>query len=231
MIAGKALVLSAIRYQEKSLVVSCFTAEIGRKSFFVRDAFSGKANKFKSSYFEPLTQLEIVATNKQKGTLEYFKEVKLHHAYQQIPHHFVKRSLALFLAEILNQVIKEEEANNALFDYLENSLLILDETAETATFPLQFLLNLSSYLGFFPDFSAEASFFDLKYGVFQDHESDYTLSESESQLFRNLGLGNSNNFTKLERRAVLNSILEFYAHHIDHFKRPKSLDVLAELFG
>lgn len=230
MIAGKAIVLSAVRYQEKALVVSCFTAEVGRKSFFVRDAFTGKANKFKSSYFEPLTQLEIVATNKQKGTLEYFKEVKLHCTYQQIPHHFVKRSLALFLAEILNQVIKEEEANDALYMYLENSLLVLDETAEISTFPLLFLLNLSSYLGFFPDFSAEATFFDLKYGVFQNNESDFTLSESDSQLFRNLGIGNGSNFTKLERRSVLNCLLEFFAHHIDHFKRPKSLDVLSQLF-
>jgi DNA repair protein RecO (recombination protein O) len=49
----KAIVISSIKYQEKSLIVKCFTLSHGLKSYFVRNAFAGKSNQ-KSPIFNLL---------------------------------------------------------------------------------------------------------------------------------------------------------------------------------
>ena len=46
-IKTKAVVLSAIKFQEKSLIVKCFTESDGLKSYFIQSAFSSKKSKKK----------------------------------------------------------------------------------------------------------------------------------------------------------------------------------------
>ena len=75
-IKTKAIVISSVKYQEKSLIVKCFTLSDGLKSYFIRDAFSSRKSNQKIAYFQPLTILEIEAVHKNKGTLENFKEIK-----------------------------------------------------------------------------------------------------------------------------------------------------------
>ena len=41
-IKTRAIVISTLKYQEKSLIVKCFTLSDGLKTYFVRDAFSSK---------------------------------------------------------------------------------------------------------------------------------------------------------------------------------------------
>lgn len=83
-IKTKAIVISSLKYQEKSLIVKCFTLSDGLKSYFVRDAFSNKKTAQKIAYFQPLTLLDIEATHKNKGGLEYFKEIKIDIPFQSI---------------------------------------------------------------------------------------------------------------------------------------------------
>ena len=71
----KAIVISALKYHEKSLIVKCFTQSDGLKSYFVRNAFASGKTSQKIAYFQPLTILEIDASHKNKGTLEHFKEI------------------------------------------------------------------------------------------------------------------------------------------------------------
>ena len=89
-IKTKAIVISSVKYQEKSLIVKCFTLSDGLKSYFVRDAFSSRKSSQKIAYFQPLTILEIEAVHKNKGTLENFKEIKLAYNYQNINTNIVK---------------------------------------------------------------------------------------------------------------------------------------------
>ena len=72
LVKTKAIVISTLKYQEKSLIVKCFTQSDGLKSYFVRNAFSSGKTSQKIAYFQPLTILESEATHKNKGTLEHF---------------------------------------------------------------------------------------------------------------------------------------------------------------
>ena len=50
-------------------------------------------------------------------------------------------------------VLKEEEANNDLFIFLETALLMFDSIDSNPSFHYQFLMGLTRYIGFSPDLS------------------------------------------------------------------------------
>lgn len=232
----KALVISALKYQEKSLIVKCFTRTDGVKSYFVPNAFSSRKNQQKIAYFQPLTLLEIEATHKNQGKLEYFKEIRISQPYVSLPTNVVKSSIVLFLSEVLHHCIQEEEKNEAFFDYLETALLWLDSHDEVANFHLILLLGMTRFLGFYPDTAQpEVPFFELTEGVFTEYHGVSCLSEHETGLFKKLLslklTGDTKCFVAAERKVLLGILMDYYAFHLDGFRRPKSLEVLGEVFS
>lgn len=232
----KAIVISSIKFQEKSLIVKCFTQSHGLKSYFVRDAFSGRKSNQKIAYFQPLTILEIEAVHKNKGTLENFKEIKISTPFQSIHSDIYKSTIVMFISEILHHSIHEEEKNESLFSFLETALLWLDHHDEIANFHLILLLETTKYLGFYPDISdVDMPFFEMTEGVFTPFHAISSLSEHETNLFKkliNLKFDNDQKtFHVIERQIVLKVLIDYYSIHLDGFKKPKSLDVLKEVFS
>ena len=232
----KAIVISSIKYQEKSLIVKCLTHSDGLKSYFVPNAFSTKKGNQKIAYFQPLSILEIEASHKNKGSLEHFKEIKLAHAYKNIPNDIIKSTIVLFLSEILHYSIHEEEKNESLFDFLESALLWLDAHDEMANFHLILMLEMTKFFGFYPDNSESVfNFFDCKEGNFTAFQGTNCLSEHETFLFKKLidlkFDSDQKVFAGVERQVLLKILLDYYLMHLDGFKKPKSLDVLKEVFS
>jgi len=85
------------------------------KSYFVRNAFSGKKADQKIAYFQPFSLLELEADHKNKGTLEHFKEIKIAFPYQTLHVDLYKSAMVLFLSEIVHHSIREEEKTNRFF--------------------------------------------------------------------------------------------------------------------
>jgi DNA repair protein RecO (recombination protein O) len=231
----KAIVISSIKFQEKSLIVKCFTQSHGLKSYFVRDAFSGRKSNQKIAYFQPLTILEIEAVHKNKGTLENFKEIKISTPFQSIHSDIYKSTIAMFISEILHHSIQEEEKNESLFSFLETAFLWLDHHDEIANFHLILLLEITKYLGFYPDVSdLDMSFFEMTEGVFSPFHAISSLTEHETNLFRKLiSLKFDNDqkiFHVIERQIILKILIDYYSFHLDGFKKPKYLEVLKEVF-
>ncbi|KDN55203.1 DNA repair protein RecO [Flavobacterium seoulense] len=232
----KAIVISALKYQEKSLIVKCFTLSHGLKSYFVRDAFSNKKSNQKMAYFQPMTILEIEATHKNKGTLEHFKEIKIAAPFQSLHSDIYKSTIVLFLSEILHHSIHEEEKNEMLFTFLETALQWLDEHNEIANFHLILMLEMTKYLGFYPDVSdADMPFFEMNEGVFTPFHAIGSLTEHETNLLKKLiGLKFENDqkvFHVIKRQLLLKILIDYYSYHLDGFKKPKSLEVLKEVFS
>lgn len=236
LVKTKAIVLSALKYQEKSLIVKCFTESDGLKSYFVQSAFSGKKSNQKIAYFQPLTLLEIEASHKNKGTLERFKEIKLATPYASINIDIVKSTIVMFLSEMLHNTIKEEERNGNLFSFLETALLWLDNHDEVANFHLMLLLEMTKFLGFYPDTSDDGlPFFEMTEGMFVPFHGISCLSEHETRLFKKLKDlkfdSDQKVFNGMERQILLRILLDYYTFHFDGFKKPRSLDVLKEVFS
>lgn len=240
LVKTKAIVISSLKYQEKSLIVKCFTQSHGLKSYFVRDAFSSRKSSrslgTKIAYFQPLTILEIEAVHKNKGSLENFKEIKIATPFHSIHSDIFKSTIVLFISEILHHSIHEEERNESLFAFLETALLWLDNHNETANFHLILMLETTKYLGFYPDVSEiEFPFFDTNEGVFTPFQGIGSLTEHETNLFKKLIPLKFDNdqktFHVIERQIVLKVLIDYYAFHLDGFRKPKSLEVLTAVFS
>lgn len=236
LIKTKAIVLSSLKYQEKSLIVKCFTESDGLKSYFVPNAYSNKKANQKIAYFQPLTIIEIEANHKNKGTLEHFKEIRLAHSYYSINTDIVKSTIVIFLSEILHHAIKEEEKNQSLFSFLETALLWFDTHQETTNFHLILMMEVTKYLGFYPDLTElDFPYFDSKEGYFTPFQSINSLTEHETHLFKRLLQlkfdSDQKIFAGIERQLLLKILLDFYILHLDGFKKPKSLEVLKDVFS
>lgn len=236
LVKTKAIVISALKYQEKSLIVKCFTESDGLKTYFVRDAFSNRKSNQKIAYFQPLTILEIEAVHKNKGTLENFKEIKLAVAYNTISTDIIKSTIVIFLSEILHHSIHEEEKNQNLFSFLETALLWLDHHDNVANFHLILLLETTKYLGFYPDNSdMDLKFFEMTEGIFTPFHGMTSLTEHETHLLKRLMAlkfdSDQKIFAGIERQILLKILLDYYTFHLQGFRKPKSLDVLKEVFS
>jgi len=80
-VTTRAIVLSSLKYGDTSLIVKAFTLSDGLKSYLLKGVLTSKKGKLKSAYFQPLTQLELVANHKNKGTLEAIREARVTYHY------------------------------------------------------------------------------------------------------------------------------------------------------
>jgi DNA repair protein RecO (recombination protein O) len=236
LVKTRAIVISTLKYQEKSLIVKCFIQSHGLKSYFVRDAFSARKSNQKIAYFQPLTILEIEAVHKNKGTLENFKEIKIATPFHSIHTNIFKSTIVLFISEVLHYAIREEEKNESLFAFLETALHWLDAHDEISNFHLILMLEATKYLGFYPDISSlDLKYFEMTEGIFSSFHAISSLTEHETELFKkliNLKFDNDQKtFHVIERQILLKILIDYYSFHLDGFKRPKSLDVLKEVFS
>ncbi|WP_420603752.1 DNA repair protein RecO [Flagellimonas sp.] len=237
-ITTKAIVLSSLKYGDTSLIVKAFTESDGLKSYLLKGVLTSKKGKLKAAYFLPLMQLEMVVNHKNKGTLESIKEVKVAVPYKTLHTEVVKNSLVLFLAEMLSNSIQEQEEDKSLYNYLEYALLWMDENPSTPNFHLLFLLNLTKYLGFFPDTTYEnAPFFDLLEGSFCKVPTLNPLIEGETlDCFKKfLGINfdtlQAIKVNKPQRQELLRKVILYFELHLHGFRKPKSLAVLNAVFG
>ncbi len=233
----KAIVFSSLKYGDSNLIVRCFTESSGLKSYLLRNVLKSKKGKLKPSYFQVLTLIEIEAFHKDKGTLESIREVKIASPYKSLHTQVVKSMLAIFIAEILTNSITEEAEDKQLFNYIEQSLIWLDSNTEIANFHILFLLKLSMYLGFYPDTNfVDKSNFNLLEGTFQDFNTEKYCESGQIVTYLKQFFGidfdaiSQIKLTKNQRSDLLNLLLNYYQLHLHGFKKPKSLEVLNQIF-
>lgn len=236
-VSTKAIVVSKLRYKDHDLIVKCYTEQYGIKSYLLKNALKSRRGKFKPAYFQPLTIIEIEADHKDNRSLNYLKDIKIQNDFESIHTNIIKSTIAMFLAEVLNSVLKEEEENQSLYSYLETSLIWFDENKTDTNFHLIFLIELTKYLGFYPEHSGfDFPYFNLEDGKFYKTKSGKHFIEGENltHLKQLLGIKfdavKSTNFKPTKKLEFLNMILLYLKLHLDGFKQPKSVTVLNQIF-
>lgn len=236
-VSTRAIVISKIRYGEHDLIVKCFTQEFGLRSYMIKGAFRSKKSKLKPAYFQLLSILHLEADHKDNRQLQYIKEVKVDQNLYTIHSNVVKGAVVLFLAEVLSSVLQEEVPNQELFNYLEHSILSFDQNEQDPNFHLIFLVQLTKYMGFYPDIdNIDAPYFDMLEGKFQHLKPEvYAISNENLTVLKSL-LGIKFDRDKklrlsvLQKQEFLNMILVYFKLHLSGFKEPKSLAVLNQVF-
>ncbi len=223
---SKGIVLSYIRYQESSIIVKIFSRELGLKSYIVNGVRSVKG-KSKMAMYQPLTILDLVVYDKESSSLNRISEAKLYYPYQQIPFDFIRSGVAMFVAEAVSKSIYDGYQNEQLYDFLEESLQLLDgHQVKVSLFPIIFLLEMSNYLGFAPS-DANSFFEEILHKIKMPAVIDQELKALDLLLQESFGCQAS--IPSETRKAILDHLLVFYSQHLEDPGTWKSVKVLRQL--
>lgn len=236
----RGIVFHTIPYSDSRVIAKIYTEHSGVESFILSVSRS-KRGKIRSNLLQPLTQLELVVDYRDKNSLQSVREVSCTEPYLHLQDDIIKTSIALFLAEVLYKSVKEEEPNKGLYSFLSSALHILDLQEEgVANFHLCFLVQLTKYLGFYPqqNFSGEKSFFDLRDGVFCNSFPNHLhyLDPNDARLFESVLQLNFTNMHTLQisretRRVMVRNILRYYELHLSNMREVISHRVLETVLG
>lgn len=235
---SRAFVIRSIKNGETSLITSCYLEDIGFKTFIVKGVYGSKKSKFSKAHFFPLNIINLNYSYTEGRNLGFIKEVKSERLYNSLHSDIQKTSIIIFLSEILNSVFKEETlVNKDLFDFILNTLSWYDHEESCNNFHIKFLLELSKFIGFYPNINnVKDSFFDLELGSTTETKPiGVNISGSDLKLFKEF-LGTKFEDLKLmslnneSRVRILNYIIDYYSLHLQMFKTPKSINVFNEIF-
>jgi DNA repair protein RecO (recombination protein O) len=224
----RGIALSYIRYKESSIIAKIYTEAFGIQTYIVNGVRSSKSKTNRIAFFQPLTLLDLVVYHKNKeDTIHRISEIKCYSPFFSIPFDVIKSGLALFMTEMLGKTLREEENNEPLFHFIEQSVLYLDE-AETAfeNFHIQFLMQLAHYLGFGVE-TADDLESELKDNHFPG-QPDATEHAATMQMLEN-DYGLSIPLDRVRRTSILEKLIFFYKIHMDALGEIRSLDVLREV--
>jgi DNA repair protein RecO (recombination protein O) len=236
----RGIVFQQLKYGESSIIVRIYTESLGLQSYMIR-GFRRKSSRIRPAHLQHLTLVELEVNQRDNKSLQHLKELRVVFPYSTLPFDVKKSAVAVFLNEILNKTIREEEANPGLFRFLESSFQFLDTmTGSISLFHHAFLIRLSKFLGFFPkdNYTPERSGFNLLEGEFTSGtgpKNTIAPPDIGKSLHRLLNLDFERMGTlRLKssvRQELLEMLLNYYRHHVPGLTSIKSAEILKEVFG
>lgn len=236
----RGIIFKTTDYSESSVIVQIFTEKFGLQSYIINGAKKPRA-KIRQNALQPLHLVDMVVYHKPAGNIQRISELRQTPVFQSIPYDMVKRSLVLFLNEVLYRSIRQQSADEVLFEYVYHSIELLDRMSDsTANFHLYFLLRLTRFMGFYPDNTGASSseFFDLKSGSYCNSRPEHflILEAPYTSYWRTLLNSSFENPTQIaissnERRFLLEKLLDYYRLHIDNFGEIRSHRILEEVLS
>ncbi len=239
MLTGtKAILLHHVRYSDNSLIAQFYTSDYGRISVMAK-GISTRRGSAKFNYFQPLNIFNLELYHRENRELYNLKEMSLAYIPKQIHGDITRTSVAMFISEILYNVIREEDANRLLFDFIESSVITLDEMdSGISNFHLWFLVAFTDYAGIGPSHTGMTScWFDMLTGQFTSQQPlhpDY-LDPAGARTLNMLLQMPATGIASLrlsgdERTDLLARLLKYYSLHLPGIREIRSLQVLKDIF-
>jgi len=234
----KGIVLHTTKYSETSVIAKIYTEKLGLVTYMVKGVRSSKSAS-KAALLQPLTLLEMEVSHRENKQLQYIKEFRRDYVYRSIPFDTLKSTVAIFLLELISKAIREHEQNSEMFEFMYESLCVLDQSKTlNPDFHLLFLVHFTRHLGFVPhgNFSPQNQYFEMTEGVFIPQQSEINvMNRTESKLLYDLMLANPFadnplNITRTERKQMMTNLVRYYQLHLENFSL-RSPDILEEILG
>lgn len=236
---ARGIVLHTVKYGDNALIAYLYTDSGGRVNYMIRGVHSQRKKSNKAALFQPMFVLEFEGLEQSRTPLHQMKEVRNLIPLATLPFDVRKSTIALFMAEVLYRLIREEESNPRLFDFICRSVEYLDRTSEgISNFHLWFLVRLSAYLGFYPGNNyAEENFFDIQRGLFCPAAPLHSLcmDKSPARLLGRLMVCGADELAELklsrgQRSEFMEAMLAFFGYHFDAIHTVESVKILREVF-
>lgn len=225
------ILLKKTPYSGNGFILKVYTQKSGIKTYFARK------NKKQKNALQPLSIIGLSGTDNPKKTIQNCSEINVAKNYHSIYTDIIKSNICLFLNEVLNNVLIEEQENEIMYQYIENSLLEFDKNELDINFHLTFLLGLTQFLGFEPDLTNTNGYFDFEEGIITPTTPIHKnyINKSETSLFSQLNEATFNSetiikFTNQERKELINILLSYYSYHTN-MRELKSLPILEMVFS
>lgn len=223
LLKTQGIILRFVRYKESSVIATIYTLEKGIISVIANNVRS-KTAKGKIALFQPLSLVNLVIYFNDAKNISRISEITSYHPLHNLRQDPIKASISIFITELLNKCLKEEDGSPPFYNFIQNSIIHLDEQEkEIENFHLFFLVRLSLFLGFKPhstdDFVRQIS-----------NASFYVDPENLKQLDALLkgGYETALLLTSSLRNTLLEDMVEYYQYHI-HIGKFKSIEILREL--
>ena len=221
----RGIALSYIKFKESSIIARIFTEAFGMQSYIVNSVRT-KSAKTKVALFQPLTILDLVVYHNKSKDIHRISELKCSFNFHTIPYNIKKTSIALFLTELINQTLYEEGENEQVFEFIHESIVTFDCLSDAyENFHLQFMLQLSRYLGIEPD-SAIDMLKEVGHAKMYDksfiEKVDFFIKSNFEQHYK---------LSKSNRNEILMLIIDYFRFHYDSIREFKSVQVLKEVLS
>ena len=138
----RAIVLKNTNYSESSIISKIYTREFGIQTYILRGVRKGKS-KIRASMIQPLSLVELDVYQKPNTSINNIKDLRNSPLLFEIQDNIIKKTVAMFMTEIINYCLTEEVSDKELFDFLENQIIDLDQKKMPVLTPL---LRLEKYL-------------------------------------------------------------------------------------
>ncbi len=231
----RGIAIHRINYSDTSLIIQILTRDFGMKSYMVK-GITGKKSGTKKALFLPLNLLELDVSHSGKEKIEMIYEARNQPVFSSIYENIYKSCIAQFTAELLLKSVKQEDVNEAMYSFIESSILWLDHAEnDYASFHLSFALTLTKHIGFYPSEPEEGKpYFDLADGIFTSKPSPLNPCadpRDASLLIRLMREGDTIKLDRDSKKTLLSLLLKYYTLHVPAFREMNSLKVLEEVLA
>lgn len=234
------IALRLIRHSDRQSILTAFSRERGRVSLAVA-AGTGRGAARMQALTMPLSLLDCMVDIRPGREILTLRSAIPSAPLPSIHSHPVKQLSAMFLAEVLTAVLRDNQGEDRLYDFISGAVSLLDTTDSPraiANFHIWFLYHLGILLGIEPDTSSyrPGSLLDMRDGLWRTamplHGQALDAPDSTAAwLLSRMTAQNMNMFayTRAERNRLLDGILSYYSIHLTDLTRLHSPSILRDL--
>jgi len=225
-------IIHQVKYGETSAVVQIFTEKHGMVKVMLHGA---RGKKSKAAMLIPLSKVDLIYYRKANGSLYQTKEIRICSPFVRITSEPERIAQMIFITEILHKLIKEEEQNEALFEYLNAKLFLYDaQEMSDADFHIHFLYDIAKFTGIQPLNNIDAydeKYFNIQDGCFQTLNQANCLDLHVSETIYLLSnRAATPKLTNQLRKNVLRGLLQYFYIQFPAMGKIKSHEVLEKVF-
>ena len=215
------IVLSHIPYGETSIIARIYTREFGYQGFIVNSVRSAKSRK-RLGFFEPFTLLDLVVYMKSTRDLQRVSEFYGLNIHQNL--NISKQTVLLFLAEVMDKLLRNDHTENQrLYEFITSYLEVFYTSEFLPNFHVHFLLHLTPHLGL-SAISGQELFSNMnRISGHQDIE-DFIEKLIHTEIQETIAASGE------LRTQALETLVQYFQHHLDGFGKVNSLKVLSQIF-
>ena len=225
------IVLRQTLFGDNDIIVKILTKKLGVISFMVK---SGRKSK-KKKYLQPLMLVSISFKHNKNKSIQYLNEIRLNEISSEILNNYEKRTVSLFLCEIISKCLQEGMAEKETYNFIDSQIKWLNQKSNSAKyFDVWFLANFTKVLGISPFqeglSKGSINYFNIETASFINNKREESWNQETSLFLYDLlneGADNLKNFSlsKNLSRFVLNELVKYYTYHLNDLKLDHCLSV------